>query len=232
MVLRRVPRRRSRKRPPGGGTSRRPIRVLIADDHRLFLEGVTGLLKRQGFTIVGVAVDGDEAVTVACATQPDVALLDVAMPKRSGLDVARALLTDSPGTAVVLMTGQEDQAIVLEGMTLGVRGFVVKTVATEELVDAIYAAARGATYVSPVYGPAVAEGKGSVPAVDRPPLTPRQRDVLRLIAAGNTNAEIAATLGISPRTVDTHRTHIMRKLDIHDLAGLVRYAIREGIATA
>src|SRR5438094_6511360 len=135
--LRRVPkhptrrRRRERSKTPGS------IRVLIADDHRLFLDGITGLLKRRGFAVVGVAADGEEAVAAARATQPDVALLDVAMPKVSGLDATRALLTDSPGTAVVLVTGRDDQAIVLEGMALGVRGFVFKSVATEELVDAI-----------------------------------------------------------------------------------------------
>src|SRR2546425_2868332 len=99
-VVRRVSKHPTRRRPPGGDELRRLIRVLIADDHRLFLDGITGLLKQRGFAVVGVAVDGDEAVAVARATQPDVALLDVAMPKRSGLDAARALLTDSPGTAV------------------------------------------------------------------------------------------------------------------------------------
>jgi DNA-binding NarL/FixJ family response regulator len=229
--LRRVPKHPTRKRSAGGGESRGSIRVLIADDHRLFLDGITGLLQRQGFTIVGVAVDGEEAVALARATQPDVALLDVAMPKRSGLDVARALLTDSPSTAVVLVTGGEDQAAVLEGMALGVRGFLVKSVATEELVEAVHAAARGATYLSPVYGPAIRHREGSAPAAGDRPLTPRQREVLRLIAAGQTNNQIGASLGISARTVDTHRTRIMRKLDIHDVAGLVRYAIREGIAS-
>jgi DNA-binding NarL/FixJ family response regulator len=205
--------------------------VLIADDHRLFLDGISGLLKRRGFDIVGVAADGEEAVAVARATQPDVALLDVAMPKRSGLDATRALLVEAPGTAVVLVTGRDDQAVVLQGMALGVRGFVVKSGVTEELVDAIRAAARGATYWSPAYGPALGSRQRSASAVAHRPLTSREREVLRLVAAGKTNEKIGAMLGISPRTVDTHRTRLMRKLDIHDLAGLVRYAIQQGIAS-
>ena len=205
------------------------VRVVIADDHRMFLEAMSRLLTRRGFAIVGLAPDGEEAVGIIAKTLPDVAVLDLIMPKLDGLDTARALLTRAPRTAVVLLTGSGDLGFVLEGMTLGVRGFVTKTAAIEELFDAVKAASRGATYLSPVYDLTV---KATVPVARAHSLTRREREVLRLIAEGKTSKQIAVALGMAPKTTETHRTRIMKKLDIHDIAGLVRYAIRERIASA
>jgi DNA-binding NarL/FixJ family response regulator len=211
---------------------RRRLRVLIADDHRMFLQAVQGLLQRRGFAVVGLASDGAEAVRLASTTHPDVAVLDLLMPKLNGLDAARVLLTSAPDTAVVLVTGAGDLGFVLEAMTLGVRGFVVKTAAIDELFDAIKVASRGATYVSPAYERAVKAALPAGRAVGPRPLTPREREVLRLIAEGKTSKQVAIALHIALKTAETHRARIMKKLDIHDIAGLVRYAIRERIASA
>jgi DNA-binding NarL/FixJ family response regulator len=215
-----------------GARQRGGLRVVIADDHRMFLDAVSRLLTRRGFAVVGVAADGEEAVRIVTATQPDVAILDLIMPSLNGLDAARALLTTASETAVVLVTGSGDLGFVLEGMTLGVRGFVVKTAAVEELFDAVKAAGSGATYVSPAYEEAVKAALPTARAVGASSLTLREREVLRLIAEGKTSKQVASALRIAAKTVDTHRTRIMKKLDIHDVAGLVRYAIRERIASA
>lgn len=207
------------------------IRVVIADDHRLFLEAAQRLLERQGFAVVGVATDGEEVVRVSRAKRPHVAVLDVVMPKLNGLDAARALHSAAPDTAVVLLTGSTDLGFVMQGMALGVRAFCVKTAAAVELFDAVKAAAQRATYVSPAYDPLVRSAL-PVPSASAGRLTARERQVLRLIADGKTTKEIARTLDIAVKTAETHRTRIMKKLDVHDIAGLVRYAIREHIASA
>jgi DNA-binding NarL/FixJ family response regulator len=222
---------RGSRRPPSGRV-KRSIRVVIADDEALVLEGLRALLGRRGFAVVGLARDGDEAVSVAQETRPDVVVLDVVMPKRNGLDVARALLTASPPSALVLMTGRADHGFVLEGITLGVHGFVEKTAAAAELVEAIRAAARGVTYVSPAYGAVMRGVLPTTRAVGQRALSPREREVLSLIADGKTTREIAAALGITRKTAETHRARVMQKLDLHDIAALVRYAIREQIAEA
>jgi len=219
-----------RRRPPG--RVHRPIRVVIADDEALVLEGMRALLERSGFAVVGVARDGDEAVRVAQVTRPDVVVLDVVMPKRNGLDAARVLLTASATSALVLMTGRADHGFVLEGMTLGVHGFVEKGGAAAELVAAIQAAVRGLTYLSPGYDAVMRSALPAARAAGRRALSPREREVLLLIAEGKTTREIAAALGITRKTVETHRTRLMRKLDLHDIAGLVRYAVREQITGA
>lgn len=180
---------------------------------------------------MGLATDGEEAVRLGRAKRPDVAVLDLLMPKLTGLDVARMLLTATPATVVVLVTGSADLGFVLEAMTLGVRGFVVKTSAADELFEAVKAAARGATYISPAYERVIRAALPASREGSARPLTRREREVLRLIAAGKTTKQIAAALGIAPKTADTYRTRIIKKLDIHDIAGLVRYAIRERIAS-
>ena len=211
--------------------ARRSVRVLIADDHHLFLEAVHRLLERHGFEVVATAADGPDAVRLACTTRPDVAVLDVIMPTLGGLDVARQLVGVTPHTQVVLVTGTSDLGFVLEGMALGVRGFVAKAAVASELFDAIRAAARGATYVSPAYERALkAALSPSRPRVASP-LTARERQVLRLIVEGKTTKEIGIILGISAKTAETHRTRLMKKLDIHDIAGLVHYALGANVAT-
>ena len=208
--------------------ARQSIRVLIADDHHLFLEAIHRLLEHHRFEVVAVAADGPDAVRLAQDTRPDVAVLDVLMPTLGGLDVARQLIGVTPNTHVVLVTGSSDLGFVLEGMALGVRGFVVKTGVASELFDAIRAAARGATYVSPAYELAMGCGLPRSQATRVASLTPRERQVLHLIAEGKTTRQIAASLGIALKTAETHRARLMRKLDIHGIAGLVRYAIGTG----
>ena len=209
---------------------RRRLRVLIADDHRLFLEAIHRLLRRHGFKVVALASDGPEAVRLAQTTRPDIAVLDVMMPTLGGMDVTRRLLDVAPDTGVVLVTGGTDLRFVLEGMTLGVRGFVVKTAPAEEFFDAIRAAARGATYMSPAYKREIRAALPRPGATGISRLTARERQVLGLIAEGKTTKAIGAALGIAAKTADAHRTRLMKKLDIHDIAGLVRYAVRERLA--
>jgi DNA-binding NarL/FixJ family response regulator len=208
----------------------RPVRVLIADDHCLFLEAIHRLLRRHGFKVVALASDGHDAVRLALTTRPDIAVLDVMMPTLGGIDVTRQLLDVAPDTGVVLVTGSTDLRFVLEGMKLGVRGFVVKTAPAEEFFDAVRAAARGATYMSPAYQHEISAALPRSRATDITRLTARERQVLRLIAEGKTTKAIGAALGIAAKTADAHRTRLMKKLDIHDIAGLVRYAVRERLA--
>ena len=206
--------------------------MVVADDHLLFLEAIGTLLTQRGFAVVGLARDGEEAVRVARATRPDVVVLDALMPKRSGLDAARGLLNDTRLPAVVLVTGAANHDLVMEGMALGVHGFVDKAAAAVELFDAIQAAARGATYISPSYDATLRRALPATREAGRQALSPRERDVLRLITEGRTTAEIAQALGITRKTADTHRTRMMKKLDLHDIASLVRYAIQERMFSA
>jgi DNA-binding NarL/FixJ family response regulator len=156
-------------------------------------------------------------------------MLDITMPVLSGLDAAREILRQAPATKAILLTMHDDSKYVLEGLRLGVKGFVTKTHAAEDLVQAISQARRGITYVSPELAQVVFQAIQSTKHVGQDPLTPRERQVLQLVAEGKTTKESAELLHISIKTAETHRAHIMEKLNIHETAGLVRYAIRRGV---
>lgn len=208
------------------------LRVLLADDHPVVREGLRALLECHGLSVVAEAENGRQAVELARTTQPDVAVLDIGMPELNGLDALRAIRRESPHLRAVLLTIHDDDAYVMEGRRLGALGFVLKSEAGSELLNAVQAVAAGRTYLSPRLSSDVVEAlaAGIEPVANH--LTDREREVLQLISEGQTTKEVASTLGISVKTAGTHRTNIMRKLGVHETAGLVRYAIRQGLIRA
>lgn len=206
------------------------MRVLIADDHQIVRQGLKVLLERERFTVVAEAVDGREAVRLANELRPDVAILDLTMPLVNGLEAAREILRERGCTTrVILLTMHGEEHQVALALRAGVRGYVLKTQAAEDLAHAIRAVIAGQTYLSPAVSSLVVDAyvSGQRPAAD--PLAPRERQVLQLVAEGKTSKEIAAMMGLSVKTAESYRTRLMEKLEIHQTAGLVRYAIRNGI---
>jgi len=205
------------------------IRVLLADDHQIVLQGLKSMLVRHDIEVVGEAADGQEAVRLAAGLAPEVVVMDLGMPLLNGLDAAREILRAAPRTGVVLLTMHAEDHQVLGALRVGVRGYVIKTQAVDELVRAIQEVAKGKFYLGSGASQTIVEAylAGSEPPAD--PLSSRDHQVLQLVAEGKTTKEIAALLDISPKTAETYRTRIMEKLNIHDTAGLVRYAIRRGL---
>jgi len=206
-----------------------PLRVLLADDHVIVRQGVRALLEREGLEIVAEAPDAHEAVRLAVQLHPDVAVLDFAMPLLNGLDAAKEIRRASPRTRSLLLTVHTEDHYVLEALQAGVHGYVVKTQAAADLVQAIREIGGNAMYLSPTISRAVVDAYFDRAAAPRDVLSARERQVLQLVAEGKTTKEVAAMLGVSTKTADSHRARIMRKLDIHDTAGLVRFAIRRGL---
>ena len=206
-----------------------PLRILLADDHVLFRQGVRALLEREGFRVDGEAADGHAAIQMAAQLTPDVAVVDLAMPLLNGLDAAREITRVSPGTRTILLTMHAEDPYVARALQAGIRGYVLKSQATEDLVQAIREVARGAVYLSPGVSEMVVEAYLAKRDLPPDPLTSREHQILQLIAEGKTTKEAAALLGMSVKTAESHRMRIMTKLDIHETAGLVRYAIRQGL---
>jgi DNA-binding NarL/FixJ family response regulator len=206
-----------------------PIQVIVADDHQLVRQSLKVLLELEGFGVVGEAANGREALQLAEKLHPDVVVMDLAMPVLNGIDAAKEIQRVSPKSKTILLTMHTDRQYILEGLRGGAKGYVTKTHAANDLVRAIREAARGGTYLSPEISDAVIQAYQDKADVNDDPLSPRERQVLQLIAEGKTTKEVAVTLGISVKTAETYRTRIMEKLDIHEVASLVRYAIRKGL---
>jgi len=204
-------------------------RILLADDHAIVRQGLKALLEREGFAVVGEADDGQAAVRLARERCPDVAVLDFSMPLLNGLDAALEILRACPRARVILLTMHTDDHYVLSALQAGVKGYVVKTQASADLVTAIREVLRGMMYLSPGISQAVVQAYLSKSEIPRDPLTSREREVLQLVAEGKSTKEVAGLLGISFKTAESHRTRILKKLDLHETAGLVRYAVRRGL---
>ncbi len=205
------------------------IRVVLADDHAVVRDGVKLLLELEGFEVVGEAADGLEAVKLVRDLNPDIAVLDRAMPLLNGIDAAREIRQACPGTRLVLLTMDTDENHLLAALRAGFRACVLKSYEARELIEAIRAVAKGGTYLHPGLSHVVVEAYISRTEIQVDPLSPRERQVLQLLAEGKKTREVADLLCVSIKTAESHRTRIMKKLGIRDTAALVRYALRQGV---
>ena len=208
------------------------VTIILADDHPLIREGVRILLDRASFEVIAEASNGLEAVHLAEKHQPDIAVLDLAMPVMNGITAAAQIREISPRTKTVLLTMHTEEHHVLQALRAGVKACVTKTQAVEHLITAIREIGNGGVYLSPSVSGAVVQAYLARSEAPFDPLTDRERQVLQLVAEGNTTKEIALILGVAAKTAETHRVKVMDKLDIHSTAGLVRYAIRRGLVQA
>ena len=209
------------------------ISVVLVDDHAVVRSGIRLLLdKQEGIEVIGEAGNAKDALFRARALKPDVILLDVVMPGESGIEVLPRLLEESPDTKVLVLSMQDDPSYVREAFAAGAQGYVLKEAADEEVVSAVREIAKGGRYVHPTLGARMVAAEAEErAAAEADPLSEREREVLRLLALGHTNQEIAGKLYISVRTAESHRAHIMQKLRLATRAELVRYALSQGLLT-
>jgi two-component system response regulator NreC len=211
------------------------VRILLADDHNILRDGMRLLLERQpGFEVVGEAGDGREIVEMAREQHPDVVVMDIAMPNMNGIEATRRIVEKQPETGVVILSMHYDESYVLRSLKAGARAYLLKDALKAELIGAIRAVAEGRSFFSPkvsrILQEDYVEALGRRDADDSYELlTDREREILQLVAEGKTNKEIATILNVSLYTVDTHRTHILQKLNLHSVPELILYAVRKGI---
>ena len=209
-----------------------PISVFLADDHRMVREGLASLMaKAPGIRVVGQCGDGLKVLEEVQRTQPDVVVMDIAMPGLNGLDICRELVRKMPETFVLILTMHADEQFIARALEYGASGYLLKEAAAEQLAEAIRAVARGVLFLGPGILRSVVQRIGQNTNDPHELLTNRERQVLQLVAEGMTNRQIAEELGVAVKTVDAHRSHLMRKLGIHDQTSLVKYALRRGIAS-
>jgi len=213
----------------------RKLRILLADDHIVMRTGLRALLERQtNLEVVGESENGRETVALAASLKPDVLVMDVGMPVLNGIEATQTIVTQNPTVAVVILSMHADESYVMRALKAGARGYLLKDSAAADLIGAIQAISQGKSFFSPKVSRILAEDyvrvlkqKGAVDTYDL--LTSREREILQLLAEGKTNKEVATALNISPYTVETHRSHILQKLNLHNSAELVLYAVRKGI---
>src|SRR6059036_791079 len=205
------------------------VRILLVDDHELVREGLRVFLEREQFEVVGEVSDGRDAIRLAETVPLDVAVLDLSAPRLNGLDVAREICQALPGGKVVALTAHTEDSYVISALRAGIKGYVLKSQAGADLVHAILEVCRGSVYLSPNISRAVVDAYLSKTYVTTDPLSGRERQVLQLVGEGKSTKDIAVHLGISVKTAESHRARLMKKLDIHETASLVRYAIRNGL---
>jgi DNA-binding NarL/FixJ family response regulator len=209
------------------------IRVLLVDDHAIVREGLRALLSfHNDIDVVGEARDGDEAIILAGELAPDVVLMDIAMPRTDGLTATRAIRRRYPKTQVLILTQHEDRQYVLALLQAGAAGYVLKRALGTDLINGLRAVARGAAFLDPSVAAIVVDqmrGQGELGTPLAESLTPREREVVAMIARGQTSIQIAQALSLSVKTVEWHRSNVMSKLGVHSVADLVRYAMRNGL---
>ena len=211
------------------------VRILLADDHTVMRAGLRLLLERhETFEVVGEAADGREAVEIATQQKPDVVVMDVAMPHLNGVEAARQILSRNPDTAIVMLSMHSDESYVLRSLKAGARAYLLKDSAEADLLAAVRALTEGKSFFSPAISKILVEDymrqlerKGAEDTYEL--LTNREREILQLLAEGKTNKEVAGMLNLSLYTVETHRTHILQKLNLHNVPELILYAVRKRI---
>ena len=212
----------------------RKIKIMIADDHTIIRQGMRKLFEAYPeLQIVGESQDGEEAVELVKQLLPDLIIMDISMPGLNGLEATRQIKKRFPETKILILTMHAEKEYIFKILQSGASGYLLKGSAIDELVTAIHAVDRGESYLSPPISKSIIEdyvggGPKSRGALRSQPLTTREREVLQLIAEGHTSKRIATRLSLSSKTVETHRSHIMQKLNIHNAAGLIRYAIQKG----
>ena len=240
----RAPRRtslpRARRAPTGtnsGGAGARRVRILIADDHEVVRRGVRGLLEVRGWEVVGEAADGHEAVEMARSMVPDIVILDIAMQRLNGLEAARQIRQAAVHTEVLLLSMYDSEPLVRSVLAAGAKGYVLKSDAAHHLVSAVEAILRGGTFFTSrisqmlldSYLTRTGSPRSEEARVVGEQLTAREREILQLLAEGKSNKQVAALLGIRVKTVETHRTNLMGKLQLHSISDIVHYAVRNKI---
>jgi two-component system response regulator NreC len=211
------------------------LRILLADDHVVMRKGLRALLERQSnLEVVGESENGRETIDLAASLKPDVVVMDVGMPVLNGIEATKTIVAQNPQISVVILSMHVDESYVMRALKAGARGYLLKDSAPADLMSAIRAVSQNKSFFSPKVSHILAEDyvrvlkqKGAVDSYDL--LTTREREILQLIAEGKSNKEIAAALNISPYTVETHRSHILEKLNLHNPAELILYAVRKGI---
>lgn len=210
-------------------------RILVADDHEIVRHGLRRLLETQaGWQVCGEAASGREAVAKAKLLKPDVAILDFGMPELNGAEATRQILHESPRTEIMILTMHDADLLIREVLAAGARGFVLKSDASRDLIAAVQALLAHKTFLSPGVSKLVVDGYLRGPEVEASAdrLTPREREIVQLVAEGKSSKEVAASLTISVRTVEAHRSHVMEKLELSSVSELVRYAVRNKIVEA
>jgi DNA-binding NarL/FixJ family response regulator len=215
------------------------LRLLLADDHEIVRQGLRSMLQGQrDCQIVGEAADGRQAVAMTKELNPDVVILDIGMPSLNGLEATRHILKMRPQTKILILTMHESDSIIREVLDAGARGYILKTDAGRDLVTAVDSLRRNKTFFTSRVSQMILDGflqRGTStpsPTTGRIRLTPRQREIVQLLAEGKSSKEVAVALGLSVKTAETHRANIMRKLDCHSVSEVVRYAIRNNIIEA
>jgi two-component system response regulator NreC len=212
-----------------------PVRIVLADDHTVMRNGLRLLLERQpNLQVVGEAADGRQAVALTEAEHPDVVIMDIAMPNLNGIEAARQIVNHSPKTAIAILSMHSDESYVIRALKAGARAYLLKDSAESDLIAAIHAITEGKSFFSPLVRRILKEdymrqleSRGAEDTYEL--LTNREREILQLLAEGKTNKEVANMLNLSLYTVETHRTHILQKLNLHSVPELILYAVRKGI---